>query len=142
MYTRRVVWRNWTVVTVRERHLSSDQRWIFLKTRCSVFGCKFENWTECVQGKREQGDVLPEDYQVLSSNTRCVCCQGRMDVYRSGWGLRWDLGTSYSLSMRERGGSFAEVFLIKCPTVYYNIDGISGFSFLRYTSWGRTFPET
>ena len=50
-------------------------------SRPGVFGCKSENWTgELVQRSREQGDVLPHDYHILSNTSRCVCCQGRVGV--------------------------------------------------------------
>jgi hypothetical protein len=43
------------------------------------------------QGNVFRGDVFPQDYQILSSTTRCACCQGRMGVQRRGWGERWGL---------------------------------------------------
>jgi hypothetical protein len=38
-----------------------------------------------------QGDVFPQDYQILSSTTTYACCQGRMGVQRGDWGERWGL---------------------------------------------------
>jgi hypothetical protein len=61
-------------------------------SRPGAFGCKSEHWTgELFQGSREQGDVLPYEYYILSNTARSSSCQGRMGVQRGGWGQRWGL---------------------------------------------------
>ena len=101
--------RNWSTTRVAERQLfaTSDGSC----SRPGVFDWKFEHWTgEFVQGAREQGVVLPQDYQILSNTDRFTCCQERMGVQRGDWGERWGLqevpkGFSGDTAQQQRGSS-------------------------------------